>query len=62
MRQGEEEHRRRKAAVDYARGSVRLEGFTVTPQAEAIYASYVAGALDEAGMMSAITALHRQEG
>jgi hypothetical protein len=40
-----EERARRKAAVGYARGSVRLEGFVVTPFAEDLYSRYIDGEL-----------------
>ena len=40
-----DERARRKAAVDYARGSVRLEGFVVPPEAEALYRAYIEGEL-----------------
>jgi hypothetical protein len=54
-----DEKARRQAAVDYARGSVRLEGLHVTPQARAIYDRYIAGEIDETGMIDEIKALHR---
>jgi hypothetical protein len=38
-----EERARRKAAVDYARGSVRLEGFIVSPFAEDLNRRYIDG-------------------
>ncbi len=38
-----EERARRQEAVDYARGSVRLEGFVVPPAAEELYSRFVAG-------------------
>ena len=38
-----EERARRKAAVDYARGSVRLEGFIVSPFAEELNRRYIDG-------------------
>jgi hypothetical protein len=38
-----EERARRKAAVDAARGSVRLEGFVVSPFAEEAYSRFVEG-------------------
>ncbi len=40
-----EERVRRKAAIDYARGSVRLEGFIVSPFAEDLYRRYIDGEL-----------------
>ena len=38
-----QERERRKAAVDYARGSVRLEGFVPSPFAEELDRRYIAG-------------------
>ncbi|HEV7911274.1 MAG TPA: antitoxin VbhA family protein [Methylocella sp.] len=38
-----EEMERRKAAVDYSRGSVRLEGFIVSPFAEELNRRYIDG-------------------
>ena len=40
-----EERARRQKAVDFARGSVRLEGFVLDDAAERLFARYVAGAL-----------------
>ena len=40
-----EERARRKATIDYARGSVRLEGFVVSPFAEELYRRYIDGEL-----------------
>lgn len=40
-----DEQARRQAAIDYARASVRLEGFVWTPEQEALFARYVAGEL-----------------
>ena len=40
-----EERARRKAIIDQARGSVRLEGFVVTPFAEDLYGRYIDGEL-----------------
>jgi hypothetical protein len=38
-----EESAARKAATDYARGSLRLEGFHLPPEAEEITRQYVTG-------------------
>jgi hypothetical protein len=43
-----EESARRKEAIDYARGSVRLEGFVLDEQAEALFARYIAGEITPA--------------
>jgi hypothetical protein len=42
----DDERARRKKAVDYARGSIRLEGFVLEEEAEAPFASYVNGEID----------------
>jgi hypothetical protein len=34
---------RRQEAVDFARGNVRLEGFVLSPEVEAIFARYIRG-------------------
>lgn len=39
----EEERARRRAAVDFARGSVRFEGITLSPDIEAINERYING-------------------
>jgi hypothetical protein len=38
-----EERARRKAAIDYARGSVRLEGFVLDAEAENLNRRYIEG-------------------
>ena len=49
----DERHRRQKA-VDYARASVRLEGFTLDADIEALNQRYVAGELTSAELTAAI--------
>lgn len=49
-----EEQTRRKAAIDYARGSVRLEGFTLDAATEALYRAYIGGHLTRAELNAAI--------
>lgn len=39
------EQERRQQALNYARASVRLEGFTLTVEEEALFARYAAGEL-----------------
>lgn len=53
----EEERARRKAAVDFARGSVRLEGFALSTQLEAINQSYINGELTDEEHVQAIRML-----
>lgn len=51
-----EEMERRKAAVDYARGSVRLEGFVVSPFAEEMNRRYINGEITRQELTAAILA------
>jgi len=41
----EEERERRKKAIDFARGSVRFEGFILDDESEALAARFVSGDL-----------------
>ena len=52
-----EERARRQKAVDFARGSVRLEGFTLSEEVEAINRRFVDGELTSAEHVAAIAAL-----
>lgn len=54
----DEEHARRKAAVDYARGSVRLEGFVASPEVEELGRRYIDGEITLAQHSAAIRARH----
>ena len=51
-----EERARRKAAVDYARHSVALEGFVVSATAEALNRRYIDGEITSAELSAAIRA------
>jgi hypothetical protein len=53
----EEERARRKAAIDTGRASVRLEGFILDEQAEALFARYVDGELDNSELNEAVLKL-----
>lgn len=53
-----EERERRIAQVNYARGSVRLEGFVISPEAEALYQRYIDGELTSTEVTAAIRAMH----
>jgi hypothetical protein len=53
-----EERARRKAAVDYARGSVRLEGFVASPFAEDLNRRYVDGEITSKELTAALLAHH----
>ena len=52
----EAERARRKAAVDYARGSVRLEGFELSAFAEELNRRYIAGEITRAEKTAALLA------
>ncbi len=51
-----EERARRQEAVDYGRGSVRLEGLTMSEYAEELNRRYVAGEITSAERSTAIRA------
>ncbi|WP_158744933.1 antitoxin VbhA family protein [Acidisphaera sp. L21] len=51
------ERARRKKAIDYARGSVRLEGFVLDDAAEALFACYVQGEIDRRELDAAVAGL-----
>ncbi|WP_010188169.1 antitoxin VbhA family protein [Sphingomonas sp. PAMC 26605] len=55
---GAEEQTLRLEAVNFARGSVRFEGFTLSPEVEAINDRYVSGELDSDQHVEAIKALY----
>ena len=50
----DEERARRKAAVDYGRGSVRLEGFVVSDFAEDLNRRYINGEITRAEHIAAL--------
>jgi antitoxin VbhA-like protein len=54
-----EEQARRKAAVDSARASVRLEGFVVSPFAEDLNRRFVDGEITSAEMTALLLTHHR---
>jgi Antitoxin VbhA len=58
----DDERARRKKAVDYARGSVRLEGFVLDEVAEALFASYVNGEIDRPELDAAVAQLDASYG
>lgn len=45
---------KRQRGIDFARGSVRLEGFVLDDQTEALFARYIDGDLDRPGLTAAI--------
>jgi hypothetical protein len=49
-----DERTRRKKAIDYARGRVRLEGFILDDRAEALFARYVNDEIDRPELDAAI--------
>ena len=58
----DEVRKKRQAAVDIARGSVRLEGFILSPEAEAVHAQYVTGEITAEERMNALINLHKNDG
>ena len=49
-----DEQARRQRGVDFARGSVRFEGFVLDAYTEKLFADYVAGKFDRPALNSAI--------
>ena len=58
VRISDEERARRRAAIDYARGSVRLEGFVVSDFTEELNRRYVEGEISSAELTAAIKKRH----
>ena len=54
----EAERAKRKAAIDYARGSVRLEGFVVSDYVEQQNARFVSGEITSNELTKLILAYH----
>jgi hypothetical protein len=52
-----EEQARRQEAVDFARGSVRLSGFPLSPAVEAISGRFIRGEIDSDEHIAGIRAL-----
>ncbi|WP_426422555.1 antitoxin VbhA family protein [Bradyrhizobium genosp. A] len=55
-----EERARRKVSVDYARGSVRLEGFVVSSFFDEMNQRYIDGEISGEELTAAILAHHKQ--
>jgi len=55
----QDERIRRKAAVDYARGSVRLEGFVLPPALEELNRRYIDGEIGSKELTAAILAHYK---
>ena len=53
-----EERARRKAAIEYARGSIRLEGFVVTPAVDELSRRYIDGEISISEHSAAIRQRH----
>jgi hypothetical protein len=53
-----DEQARRKRAIDFARGSVRYEGFVLSPEAEHVGERFVAGHLTVPEYVEAIKAIN----
>jgi hypothetical protein len=54
------ERAKRKAAVDYARGSVRLEGFVLSEFAEDLNRRYINGEITRAEKTAAVLAKYKK--
>ncbi len=52
-----DERARRKAAIDFGRGSVRLEGFVMSAEVEKLSGQYIEGAMTMEELMRAVKAL-----
>lgn len=57
VRISEQESARRQAAIDYGRGSVRLEGLALSVEGEELNRRYVVGELSIDELIAAIKAL-----
>lgn len=55
----EQERQYRQDAVDHARASVRLSGFTLSAEGEALFARYVLGELDSDDLTAQVLVLGR---
>ena len=55
-----EERARRKAAVDYARGSTRLSGYTLSPFAEDLDRRYIDGEITSEETTAALLAHYKR--
>lgn len=53
------ESERRRRSIDFARGSVRFEGVSLTPEMEEVNARFIAGELNEEEYEAAILPLCR---
>lgn len=54
-------YQRRLAAVTYARGSVRLEGFVLSPEVEVIHQQYVCGQITAEERLQAVLKRHQKK-
>ena len=57
----EEDKRRRRAAYEHAKISVRLEGFILSKEVEAIHEKYINGYINSEERFSELYALYRHE-
>jgi hypothetical protein len=55
------ERAKRQEAIDYARASVRLEGFILSAECEALAARYINGDITRKELTAAILAMHGVE-
>ena len=56
----DEERQKRQAAFDIGRGSVRLEGFIVSPEAEALNAKYINGEITSEDVIAGLDKLYKK--
>jgi len=57
----DEVYQKRLAAVNYARGSVRLEGFVWPPEVELIHKKYICGVITAEQRRQAITKIYTND-
>jgi hypothetical protein len=55
------ERAKRQEAIDYARASVRLEGFALSAEYEALTARYISGEITRKELTAAVLAMHGVE-
>lgn len=56
-----QESERRRAAIQAARASVRLEGFILSDEAESLFASYIAGILTRSQLNAEVLKLAKNK-
>lgn len=56
----EDERNKRRAASEVGRGSVRLEGFIVSPEAEALQEQYINGEIESKDVILGLDKLYKK--